>query len=237
MRATPETIVDVWSAELDDVDPDTASLSAGELERAGAFLFDRDRQRFVAARRLVRMVLGTRLGVAPAALRFGQGPHGKPHVIAPDLPIRFNLSHSGPFAILAVSVGLPVGVDIERVNPALDWMPLSRGLLAGAEHRQIVGMAASDRLEGFFACWVRKESVVKALGLGLTHPLDAFEVTVDPHAPALVVAAGPPIDPRVWSLQDLPAAPGYRACLAAPGPVRVIVHPALTGRVRRDRRG
>jgi 4'-phosphopantetheinyl transferase len=232
MRAAPGTVVDVWSADLDDFDAATTSLSADELERAGAFLLDRDRQRFVAARRLVRVVLGTRLGVAPEALRFGRGTHGKPCLVDPDVPLQFNLSHSGPLALLAVSVGLPVGIDIERVNPALDWMPLSRELFAGAEHRRIVELAPPDRLEAFFACWVRKEAVLKALGLGLAHPLDAFEVTVDPHGPAAVVAAGPPIDPRPWSLQDLPAAPGYRACLASAGTMRVDVHPALNGASR-----
>jgi 4'-phosphopantetheinyl transferase len=103
--------VDIWQWRLDHGAIEL--LSADERARAGQFMFDRDRRRYIAARARLRIILARYVGQAPAALQFHYGPHGKPALDG----ISFNLSHSADLALLAVSRGTVVGVDIERVRP------------------------------------------------------------------------------------------------------------------------
>jgi 4'-phosphopantetheinyl transferase len=113
---------------------------------------------------------------------------------------------------------------VERVDPKMDWQPLSRRFFAASEHRAINLLAREDRRIGFFACWTRKEAVVKAIGAGLSYPLDDFEVTIDPNAAPELLSGGPAMEVGDWSLRDIDAGTGFRACLAAPGSFCVSSH-------------
>jgi 4'-phosphopantetheinyl transferase len=223
---TPATVADVWIADLDTVDAAEDTLSEEDRDRAARFRFSHDRRRFCAARTLLRRLLGDRLGVPASALRFGAGPYGKPFLLSPapgqglDPGLEFNVSHSGPMAVCAVA-GQPLGVDIQRVNPDLEWPALAQGFFAPGEYLAITSLPEAERRDAFFACWTRKEALVKAAGLGLSHPLDAFEVSVDPGAPPVLLAGAHPFAPNDWTLYELAAPRGYRACLAAAGPLDV----------------
>jgi len=82
----PANDVHLWQARLDrEVREEQGlleSLSKDERARAKGFRFERDRRRFIVARGLLRMLLGRYLGMSPANLRFGYGPHGKPYLKA-----------------------------------------------------------------------------------------------------------------------------------------------------------
>ena len=93
-------------------------LSEEERFRAERFRFDEPRSRFVACRATLRQILGHCYGLTPSAIVFGYGPHGKPEIVAntessrPD--VQFNISHSGAWGLIAVTIGAVVGVDIEE---------------------------------------------------------------------------------------------------------------------------
>src|SRR6185436_5816324 len=89
-------------------------LDEAERMRAERFVFERDRRRFVTAHAWVRVVLGRCLDCRPETVRFETGPRGKPHLADTAVDLRFNLSHAGERALLAVTRGLEVGVDIEQ---------------------------------------------------------------------------------------------------------------------------
>ncbi len=94
-----------------------ALLSPDELLRLSRFVFERDRHRHLVSRALVRVVLGRRLGIDASALAFGATPQGKPTLTSPPhAGLTFNLTHSGNRAILAISQGLDVGVDVEAIK-------------------------------------------------------------------------------------------------------------------------
>jgi len=70
----------------------------------------------------------------------------------------------------------------------------------------------------FFTGWTRKEAFLKAIGQGLSAPIDQVEVTLTPHQPAaLVNVQWNPADTERWSLYDLSPGPGYVATLAVAG--------------------
>jgi 4'-phosphopantetheinyl transferase len=223
------TIAHVWIADLDTLDATEDFLSDDERNRAARFRFAHDRRRFCAARTLLRRLLGDRLGLAGPAVRLGAGPWGKPFLLDPAAGsqlaphLEFNLSHSGPLAVFAVAEQ-PLGVDIERADPDLEWPALAQRFFAPEEYRAISTLPDGDRREAFFACWTRKEALVKAAGLGLSYPLDAFEVSVDPDAPPALLAGADPFVPTCWILYELAVPDGYRSCLAAAGPLDVRLH-------------
>jgi 4'-phosphopantetheinyl transferase len=217
--------IHVWRAELDwtpDVlDGAGDSLSPDERERAARLRFPAHRDAFIAARVFLRAVLARHLGTDAADLRFGATVHGKPFLAQPAASLRFNLAHSGGLAFVAVSAAGEVGVDVERVRAGLDLDGIARRFFRPEEAAALAVLAPAQRTEAFFAVWTRKEALLKALGKGIAGGVDRFGVTVDPAAPARVVAAvGGPVEAARWWVADLPAGDGYRAAVAAPGAPR-----------------
>jgi len=157
-------------------------LSADERERAGRFAFERDRRRYIVARARLRQLLGERLGAAPESLRFVYQAHGKPALARclGQRDLRFNVSHCGEVAAYAFTEGREVGVDIEEVRELPDADELALRFFAPDERAAYLCLPLRERLRGFFNCWTRKEAFVKALGAGLSQPLDAYDVSRAP---------------------------------------------------------
>ena len=195
-------------------------LSPDETERASRFRFDEHRRRFIARRGVRRVVLGRYLSVAPSAIRFCDGEHGKPMLDVPngETPIQFNASHSGELALVAVTRRRRVGVDLEQVCPQRVEESLPQRFFAANEAAAMAGLPPDQKIDGFFSCWTRKEAFVKATGQGLSAPLDRFEVSLVPGQPARLLA----IDKRAfsdspWTLHHLCPAQGYAGALVVEG--------------------
>jgi 4'-phosphopantetheinyl transferase len=214
--------VHVWLAALRRPDlPDlAATLAPDERRRGDRFHRPDDRDRFVAAHGLLRLILGRYLDQPPASLRFGAGPHGKPALLPaadPAVDLRFNLAHAGDLALYAVAESREVGVDLEAVRAERDLDLLAATVLSPAERVGFAALPAAARPAAFFAAWTRKEAYVKALGVGLGRPFAALEVVPGSGGATMVRdPAAPPGEPA-WTLRDLDPAPGYAAAVAAAG--------------------
>lgn len=184
-----------------------AALSAEEVARAARFVFCRDRDRYIAGRARLRAILSHYTGVPPAAIMFRYGPNGRPEIEGP----RFNLSHTGDLALLAVGDVVPLGVDIEALRPiALD---LARRYFAPGEVRALMALPVEHQQAAFFRFWTRKEAYLKALGTGLATDLSSFTVTLHPDQPArLTTCASGAV--AHWSLHDIPLPPGVAGAVA-----------------------
>lgn len=144
-------------------EPLLASLSPAERECRAALRRPADRQRSLLARAGLRRLLGTWLGCSPAAVPLEAGSHGKPH--CPGGPA-FNLSHSGELILLAVHPSQPVGVDVERQRPGLDWLAISRRVLPAAEWLALEGLPVEAQPAACLRAWCRLEARLKARGEG-----------------------------------------------------------------------
>ena len=220
--------VDVWRASL-DVDPSRASgllatLSPGEKDRARRFHFLEDQSRYVAARAILRHLLGLYLDRRPMDLRLSRGAVGKPSLADAGAGdgIRFNLSHSGGLALFAFSLGREVGIDVELATSVQvdDLSPA--GFLSAGEESRLRSLEGQQRQEALLRCWTRKEAYLKAIGEGMGAPLMEIEVSLLPESPALLRAPGGEKEIRRWSLLDLVPASGYAACLAVEGAAEVV---------------
>lgn len=211
----------VWLARLDRGEPDISSLAAllslDERHRASRFHFDRDRRHFVTARGLLRVLLGRYAGCTPEQVEFCYGSQGKP-ALAGRTDVQFNVAHSHGAGLFAFTIGAPIGVDIEHIR-SIEHDMLAARFFSAAERAALARVPPKQCLDAFFTCWARKEAYVKALGGGLSVPLDRFDVAVMPASPMTLLAdRGDPDAPRLWAFHDIDAGPDLRAVVVVRKP-------------------
>jgi 4'-phosphopantetheinyl transferase len=216
--------VHVWRALLDEPSPQIDSflhtLAADEQARAERFYFQKDREHFITAHGVLRLILGLYLNRAPKCLSFRYSSHGKPalaHESGEDA-IRFNMSHSYGVALYAVARGREVGIDLEFIRRDLEVEQIAERFFSRREIATLRALPTDLRRDAFFLCWTRKEAYIKARGEGLSLPLDRFDVSLIPGKPAALLSTQPDSDEALrWSLQELTLAFGYVAALAVEG--------------------
>lgn len=197
-----------------------ACLAPNEHAHALQFHHERDRRRYAVGRARLRQVLAAYAECEPAQVGIVSGPHGKPALAVGGTgeALRFNLSHSSHRALLAVVRGREIGVDIEERRGMPDAEEIARRHFAPAEFEQWLAVAPPRRSAAFFSCWTRKEAYVKAVGGGLAMDLRAFEVSLDPDAPArLLSIAGSQRLASGWTLWSGEPWQGFQAAVAING--------------------
>jgi 4'-phosphopantetheinyl transferase len=168
--------VDLWTISLSN--PAPSQLSEDEIARANRFKFEEDRIRWTRARSSLRMILSRYAGDDPFRLGFVYGKHGKPALL-PFSDVEFNLSHAGDWAMIAIARSIPVGVDIERIRPEVDMVPLLRRLGEDDAETDL-----PDATQELFQVWTRREAKSKAAGGALFDKPSANIFAVDVNAPA-----------------------------------------------------
>jgi 4'-phosphopantetheinyl transferase len=198
-------------------------LSPDEKGRAAQFRFEHDRNSFVIARGVLRILLGRYLHISPVSILFKYGSKGKP-ALAGSAGIDFNVSHSGGLAVFAFTAGCEVGVDVERIRPLPDMQSIADRFFCSEEAAELMSLTANQREHGFYLCWTRKEAYIKASGDGLSASLDSFRVTLRPCQPARFIhLANDTSAAEAWTLHDLRLASNYAAALAYRDTERPIV--------------
>jgi 4'-phosphopantetheinyl transferase len=221
--ALPEDEVHVWRTSLDLAVSGVARLrqvlSPDERERADRFHFETDRRRGVIGRGYLRLLLGQILNFPASKLQFEYDEFGKPSLTPKrEPPLKFNVSHSGDFVLIAIAIGRAVGVDVERIRTDLDPVDIAAHFFSANECKILASLVGSDQYEAFFACWTRKEAYLKAKGIGLSLPLDQFDVSFLPNeVPRLLATRPDPTEAGRWKLQALDVAPDHAAAVAALG--------------------
>jgi len=212
--------VHVWRVRLgfrtELLDQMQTSLSAEERERAGRFHFLADRDRYIASHGCLRDVLSRYLHCKPDQPLFSVNEYGKPALQNQELA--FNLSHSGDFTLIAVARGRQIGVDVERVRQGISSSVIARQYFSKAEFEELQALPMRQRETAFFTCWTRKEAYIKARGLGLSLPLESFDVSLTPNEPAILRATRPdPEEAARWMFFPLKTDPHYESAVAAEG--------------------
>lgn len=216
--------VHVWRASLRPP-PDVlarleAHLSPDERARAARFHFPRHRTAFVAGRGVQRDILARYTGLTPDRLAYREGPYGKPELAGAgeERGIRFNVSNSGDLALYAVTLRREIGVDLEQLRPMPDGRDIARRFFSAPENEVFTALAEEVRDVAFFRCWTRKEAYIKAIGEGLSMPLDRFDVAFAPGEPARILhTRGNPAEAERWTMLALEPGPGYVGALAVEG--------------------
>lgn len=225
--ALPDHEVHVWYLPLNQVAPRDLErccerlLSPDERERGARFAFERDRRQFLVGRSLLRIVL-SKYATVPANLwRFCVNKYGKPQiespVATPDL--HFSVTHTPILAAVAVSAGLRIGVDAECVSRSTEWRAIAQRYFAPEEWRDLMSLPGDEQQAGFFRLWTLKEALVKALGTGLSTPLDAFRFEFSAGQPPQVhFSCGMENSPKEWMFWLFSTLPAQQVAVAVEHP-------------------
>lgn len=179
--AAPAAGVHLWRLSLDAHGDEWRErlmpiLSADERLRAAQLRFDVHRRRYVVCRAGLRMLIARYLETSPQEIRFEYGPHGKP-ALPPPAALQFNVSHCDDIALVAVTRDDPVGIDVERVNPAADHLAIAKYCFTPGELSMLGELSPADRVAAFCRLWTHREAICKAAGVGVAGltPSAAFD--------------------------------------------------------------
>ena len=180
-------------------------LIAGESERANRYLHEKNKQRFILSRAMLRSIVSKYTGAKPAEVVFSTTGNKKPCVAGSDL--QFNVSHSGDMVLIAIA-DIPIGIDVERVDDHFDFSEV----LPVCFCREESDMVERHGKEYFYRYWTRKEALVKASGSGLDSSMQLLPCMDGVHE-MLPGIAGLEGD---WVVNNFVAEAGYVSCIAYP---------------------
>lgn len=186
------------------------TLCTDERTKAERFYFEKDRRQFIVSRGALRAILSRELDIHPRDLRFGYNPYGKPFLIPEQGGdrLRFNVSHSHGLALIAITKNRDIGIDIEHIRGDFSYLPIAESFFSPLENAVLRSLPLHLQHKAFFTCWTRKEAYIKAVGKGLSIPLDRFDVSLAPGEPAqLLNFPENPEEVSRWSLIEL--IPGF----------------------------
>jgi 4'-phosphopantetheinyl transferase len=222
--ALSEDEIQVWRVDLEAIRGDESRwqevLSSDESARASRFHFPADRQRYVAARAMLRTILAGYLETDPRCVSFAYSQKEKPSLGPAHVGngVTFNISHSGGIALLAFARKRQIGIDVEQVRYDFDVEAIARRFFSAHEQEQLAALPKEKKFASFFRCWTRKEAYIKATGDGLSLPLHQFDVSIVPeNGDALLSTRPDNSEAGLWSLREIPAGAGYIAALCVRG--------------------
>ena len=194
-------------------------LSSVEQDRASKFKFETDRRRYITAHAALRSILSSYVNSPARELQFASGPYGKPKLapIHDKKKIAFSLSHSHEVALIAITQGREIGVDVEWVRENFAFDEVAQRFFTAREVAALHALPLHLQREAFYKCWTSKEAFLKAKGTGLSGQLDEVEMGLTDHG-VCVKGTVPNL-----SLVELTVDGGYVAALVVGG-----VEPRLT---------
>jgi len=213
--------VHVWAgwlrADEAQLEACRCTISESESARAARFFGPRDRDRYVAGRGALREILSRYTGISAREISLWVDRWGKP-ALASEVnspPVQFSIGHSGDLLLVAVTVHGQVGVDVERMDQTLDWIPVAEAILSRTERIALREVPAVHRRSAFYSLWTQWEALSKAIGCGLSLP----------RATVVPVQAGGNLTGRqdnlwegpeggLWRTQIFTPLRGYAAALA-----------------------
>lgn len=225
--------IDIWSVDIAG-DPATVNdlsriLSDDEMARAGKFVFPKDREQFIICRGSLRIILGEYLGRAPEAIRFSYNRFGKPYLATEGARLRFNISHSRGIAVIAVCFDREIGIDIEFADHGFDIFGVAAAAFSAGEVAQMRSLSDDEQYDAFFAAWTRKESLLKAMGDGLSTDAEIQNTM------SFIADASHPVRSSVngketnWYVRSLELQSDLKAAVAIEGNIGTVRFRALNG--------
>lgn len=156
-------------------------LSDDERNRAEKLKIVAKKDQFIITRCVLRLLLSSVITKAYQSIEFLYGEHGKPSIkeLIDDETVEFNISHSGNYALIAITLNNKVGVDIEEINPDIEHHSLSKRFFSKQENLELQGVSVEQRGDIFYRVWTRKESFIKATGEGIAFGLERFSVSLN----------------------------------------------------------
>ena len=213
--------IHIWGSDIDmhisRLERLYQALSIDEKMRAQRYHFEKDRNKFIIRRGILRYILGRYLNTNPSLIKFSYGNNRKPSLAHAfdHSRICFNLSHSKGFALYAFARDCEIGVDLQHIQDIPEMEQIVERFFSGKEIEVFRSLPKSQKRAAFFKGWTCKEAFIKTHGDGLFQPLDKFDVSLSPGKPArLLTINNDSREASRWMIQDLKPGPNYVAAFA-----------------------
>ncbi|MGG3526856.1 phosphopantetheine-protein transferase [Bacillus pseudomycoides] len=161
----------VYSKKLEEL---TKNVSQERKNKIFRYKNDNDKRRSLVSELLIRNIL-IQKGIPNEDISFKYNQYGKPFINHYN-DIHFNISHSGKWIVCAFDYQ-PIGIDVEKITP-ID-LTIAERFFHKKEVDKLMKLDKARRLRYFYNIWTAKESYVKAIGRGLSIPLDSFCIEFD----------------------------------------------------------
>lgn len=221
--------VHVWRANLDlptnIIEQLTSYLSVDEIARANKFRFEQHQRRFIAARGVLRQILGNYLQISPEKLQFEYSDRGKPRLSGSmgNSSLQFNVSHSHEYALYGFTYERAIGVDLEYARKMPDAVKIAERFFSPSEFKLITSVTTEQQSETFFKLWTAKEAYLKAVGTGLADSLSTVEIFLDQtRCPQLLAIKGNKTAIGNWSMYSCSLGTDYIAAMAVATPINLL---------------
>lgn len=180
----PEQEVHLWVADpslMENANVQTACrelLSMEEVQRCGKFMQERDQSLYLTAHAMLRRVLSSYENRRATEWQFVTGQYGKPELVAAqaDSGLQFNLSHTPGKVACAVCRDVPIGVDVESLERNMNLLALAERYFSQQETEALQALPTAQQKQRFIQYWTLKEAYIKAIGGGMSIPLDSFSM-------------------------------------------------------------
>lgn len=221
--------VDVWLINPNDfiesqmLDEYHQLLSLDEKQKLEKYIYPEDRHDALITRAFVRTLLSYYTEgdhyVAPTEWRFVRGEKGKPEIVNPPIPLRFNISHTKGLIACALTLSVDVGIDVEYIKRKTSYLKVADYKFSPSEIAELNEHPRENQRCRFFDYWTLKESYIKALGCGLTIPLDGFSFDINNYQDIAMRFDKPTNQvPSQWQNWLFDAATDYRLGLSVKDP-------------------
>jgi 4'-phosphopantetheinyl transferase len=218
--------VHVWRVDISAFESKQTQLftrlSTDEQQRAERMRIEEKKLQYIVGRTALLSILADYLDTTHGKIRFDYGPQKKPALAnqesrPPDQRIEFNLSHSRKIVLIALTHSKPIGIDVEYKETDRADEKIAKRYFSSAEFTALSKLEAADRMAGFYRCWTSKEAFVKALGEGLTFPLDTFDVALGDQQRRILAIRNAQQKAEDWSLKAFDVGQDYEATCAVKG--------------------
>lgn len=212
--------VHIWYQDTESLDKQSLELAnhllcQEEQAQRDRFHFHEDRRDFAVAHSLLRKTLSKHApDCRPADWRFEKDVFGKPYISGESRPtaLEFNLSHTTGFVACAIS-SARVGIDVESVRQNMDYVTLVRNQFSCEEFKMVMELPTDTQINRVIELWTLKEAFVKAIGRGLSSPLDSIRFELGPQG-AIRFHGPPNMDASSWQFALFTPQPQLRMAVA-----------------------
>jgi|GEM_PF-2211167 len=144
-------------------------LSTSEWTRVEKLHNPSDSKNYALCYLAVRRIISAYIGVPAEKLQILRTEFDKPYVASKqnNQDIRFSLSHTGNRALLAMSSGFDIGVDLEFRNRAINVTGIAKRYFGTQTQHYLQALSGSAKKLAFLQYWTYFEAYKKARGDGL----------------------------------------------------------------------
>jgi 4'-phosphopantetheinyl transferase len=153
-------------------------LTEDELLKQNSYVCPKKRHSALITRAFVRDLLSRYVNLPPHLWRFKQNLHGKPEIINPSLPLRFNISHTDDVIICAVTLNDDIGCDVEMIHRSCPFLSIAEINFSPEEFSDLLKTPEKEQRSRFFDYWTLKEAYIKTCSMGFSLPLTEFSFQI-----------------------------------------------------------